>query len=344
MKNGLNIEVEIDLSKICENIKSAKDRLQRINARRIDFCLMLKADAYGHGLEKVAEATRDCVDSFGVVTLKEGLKVCKIARKTPVFVTMPLACEIEKGIREDLTLGISNRSQLYALFECVKNGETKVHSPSVNLIVDSGMHRLGFDVGEVEEVVGEFKSRNVKIDGVCSHFGDHAETQKDRFDYACKIVREAYPTAKRHIASSHTFLNPDYAYDGVRIGLFAYLGAMSVKGRVIAVHSVSKGEYVGYGNFVSKEDMQVAVVFGGYADGIDRAFRYFAYNGKKLPIICVCMDLTIVDTNGERIKEGDVVEIVNNRKILEIADDFSTIPYTLMTAWQGRIERKYTVR
>ena len=350
VKNELNLEVDIDLSKIRQNIKTAKDSLQKISGNEIDFCLMLKADAYGHGLEKVAEATLDIVDSYGVVTLKEGLKTRKIAPKTPILVTMPLPSEIETAIRSRLALGISNDHQLKTLFKCVEKfkrlnaakGETS--SPSINLAVDSGMHRLGFQVNELEKIVGEFKGRGIEIDGVYSHFGDHAEKQADRFERACQIVREEYTGVKRHIASSHTFENPKYVYDGVRIGLSAYLGAMSVKSRVIAVRQVDKGEYIGYGDFLAKEDMQVATVFGGYADGIDRTFKYFTHSGEKLPIISTCMDMTIVDTNGQNLQVGDVVEIVNGDKILETADDFCTIPYTLTTAWKGRINRKYTFR
>ena len=331
----LNVEVKIDLERIKNNLKNAREVLANLSENKVEICLMLKADAYGHGLEEVAKSTENIVDAFGVATLKEAVRTRKIAPSKPILVNMPRASEIEDAVQNGLTIGLSNEAQLEEV-KRLANLRPKLH-----LAVDSGMHRLGFELEKVESVVDELKCAGLTLDGVYSHFGDHPSRQAERFEAACKIVRSAFPNAKRHIASSHTYKNPAYVYDGVRLGLDAYKGAMTVKSQVIASRKVYKGEYVGYGDYITQNPTNIAVIFGGYADGVGRNYPFVTWQGKRFEVICVCMDVVIVNTHDEVLKIGDEVTLFDSETLDEIATKMHTIPYTLMTAWQGRTNKIY---
>ena len=305
------------------------------------FMLMLKADAYGHGLSEVAKATCDIVDGFGVFSLEEGLKTRKIAPKTPVLVNMLDADEIETAIKNKLIIGLSNDLQLSKIEQLTRQN-TRQNDINIHLKVDSGMHRLGFDVDALDEVCKRLNGIGVELKGIYSHFGDHYCAQTERFDKACQIVAKYFKNFTRHIASSHTAFQRGLYYDGVRIGLAAYFGAMRVESEVVASRCVQSGEYVGYGDHFMPKSTNIATIFGGYADGIDREkFRFVWRDGKQYRVISVCMDSTIIDTGDDNLKIGDKVLLLDETKLNITAQEMNTIPYTLMTAWRGRISKIY---
>ena len=339
MEGGtIKIKVFINLDKIKSNLVDIRQKLDD----KTQILLMLKADAYGHGLERVAEATCDIVDGYGVFSLEEGLKVRKISPKTPVFVNMLDENEIETAVQNSLSIGLSNNLQLAKIESLIEGGKVKADDVKIHLKVDSGMHRLGFDVGDIRGVCNRLKKIGCGFDGVYSHFGDHPDGQISRFDAACKIVKAHYPNAMRHIASTHTLNDVSKHYDCVRVGLAAYLGAMRVESEVVAARRVSAAEYIGYGDFKFDEPKNVAVVFGGYADGIDRERTSTVWcGGKEMKVIGVCMDSLIVDTGEELLNVHEKVLLLDPKRIDKTAKIMNTIPYTLMTAWRGRINKIY---
>ena len=319
-----------------------RESLKRADGKQ-KLVLMLKADAYGHGLEEVANATKDIVDGFGVVSLEEGLKTRKIACKTPILVNVVHPCELKTAFGYGLTVGLSNDLQLAEILRLANSGEVEKGKIKVHLKVDSGMHRLGFEPFQVERVTRSLVENGIVPSGVYSHFGDHPYRQIDDFSTACDVVKKYCKNAVCHIASSHTLENPEFAFDGVRVGLAAYLCAMRVESTIIASRTVEKGEYVGYGDYKTDRRTNIAVVFGGYADGIDRErFTSVERDGKRYKVIGVCMDTTIVDTDDDVLKIGDEVTLVCKENLPEKAKEMGTVPYTLMTAWRGRIEKIYS--
>lgn len=330
----IKVKVFVNLERIKSNLVAIRNQIG--SGKQLIF--MLKADAYGHGLEKVAEATCDMVDGFGVFSLEEGLKVRKIAPQTPVLVNMLDAREIETAIKNELIIGLSNDFQL-AKIESLARRNIHPADVKIHVKVDSGMHRLGFEIGEIERVCQRLKDSDVTVGGVYSHFGDHPCGQVARFDTACRIVRGFFPNALRHIASTHTLKDASKHYDCVRVGLAAFWGAMRVESTVVASRRVEAGEYIGYGDYVSSKPTNVAVVFGGYADGIDRNFDSVKVRDRDCRVLCVCMDSTIIDTGDVVAKVGERVEILCADDVQIKADTMNTIPYTLMTAWRGRIDK-----
>ena len=339
----IKINVFIDTEVIRQNVTRIKQNLARLRPNGTPkFMLMLKADAYGHGLATVAKRTQDIVDAFGVFSLEEGLEIRKTGVKTPVLVNMIGKGEIETAVKNGLAIGLSNREQLDEINSLVERKTVRAQDVNLHIKVDSGMHRLGFDVQELDNVLNKLKELGVNVKGVYSHFGDHWDMQTDRFVVACDKVMAEFPATVRHIASSHTAYNPELLFDGVRIGLSAYLGAMSVESSVVATRYVQSGEYIGYGNFKADRPMNVAVVFGGYADGVDRENFASVWHGEnKFKVIGVCMDSLIVDTGDDKLEIGDKITILRADKIFETAEEQNTIPYTLMTAWRGRTNKIY---
>ena len=131
------------------------------------------------------------------------------------------------------------------------------------------------------------------------------------------------------------------------VGLQNARKAMSVTSSIAVIRKVQKGGYVGYScQYRAERDITVAVVYGGYADGILRAFTggYVSIRGKRAEIIgSIAMDVFFVDvTDIEGASVGDSVAIIgDNVSVESAAENAGTIPYEIMTSFHGRIVREY---
>ena len=351
----IKLQVCIDLEKVRNNILAIRAKLEAGKGEKrrengTEFLLMVKADAYGLGLERVAKATADLVDAYGVVTLEEAVNLRKTCGKTPILANYIAPNEIKTAVENDVNIGLSDFKQFEELLQFANgfaqgaDGGDKISAQAIScsIAVDSGMHRLGFDVGDVDGVCRVLKTAGVSVNAIYSHFGDHYENQKERFDKACNVARRYFPNIKRHIASSHQLDDESVRYDCVRVGLSAYTGALTVRSRVIAARTVESGEYVGYGDYKTANRTNIAVVFGGYAEGIDRErFSCLYARGKAYKVVCVCMDTFLVDTKGDMLETGEEVVLLDGNTLDEQAKTMQTIPYTLLTRWRGRIDKIY---
>lgn len=327
----------MDLERIRNNIIRLRERA---GAR---LMLMVKADAYGHGLERVATATEDLVDAFGVATVDEGVQLREAGIKKPV---LTLACaprELGVAIDNRITLAISGMSQLVALEELLSSGEAKADKVLVHLAIDSGMHRFGMSPRAVNGVLAKLGELGVKVRGVYSHLRAKSQRQTECFDRVCKKVCAEYPKAIRHLASSRYADCRSLRYDMVRIGISAYEGAMRVESEVLLSRRIRAGEFVSYGDFKVDADANTAVVFGGYADGVARENPSPVFiRGRECRVLGkVCMDCFVVDCGTFLPSAGESVTLLDGENIEELAKRRKTVPYTLMTCWRGRAERIY---
>ncbi len=302
---------------------------------------MLKADAYGHGLKEVARRLQEDVFAFGVATLEEGIALREIGVKIPILLLVCADDELEIAVENDLTLALSNCNQLSKIISLVRCGKIEGDKVKLHLALDTGMHRLGFEIDEIDCVLRRLVNCRLNLQGVYTHLRE--EAQLDKFKLACDKVRDVFPRAIRHIASSHTYQKQEFQLDMVRVGIDAYTGAMRVTSSVIATRHLEKGEGVSYGNFVTKKPTNVAVVFGGYADGIQRENTSSVYinNQKCKPVGDVCMDMTIVDTGDMLAKLGDEAVLFDSERAKEIAKERNTILYNVYTSFKGRVQREY---
>lgn len=334
---AVKIVVEIDLKRIEKNVLATRRLVG------VPVMLMVKADAYGHGLVKVAKRAENVVDAFGVETLEEGAKLRSAGIKSEILVLALCENEIYRAYRQDLTIGLHNREQLAKIVSLIDSNRINPAKLKTHVKVDSGMHRLGFCLDELQIVLQKAKALGINVSGIYSHLRDETESQKSTFDRFVEVAKGYYPDIKAHLASSHSLFNPNLRYDGVRLGINAYNGAMSAYSQVVESRRLQAGERVSYGDFVLQKATNTAVVFGGYADSIARENpSSVRIRGKKCAVIGnVCMDCFVVDTGDLEAKVGERVLLFDSDTASEVASERNTIEYCLMTSQKGRIQRVY---
>lgn len=334
---AVKIVVEIDLKRIEKNVLATRRLVG------VPVMLMVKADAYGHGLVKVAKRAENVVDAFGVETLEEGVKLRSADIKSEILVLALCENEIFRAYKRDLTIGLHNREQFAKIVSLIGSNRINPAKLKTHIKVDSGMHRLGFCLDELQIVLQKAKALGINVAGIYSHLRDETESQKSTFDRFVEVAKGYYPDIKAHLASSHSLFNPNLRYDGVRLGINAYNGAMSAYSQVVESRRLQAGERVSYGDFVLQKATNTAVVFGGYADSIARENpSSVRIRGKKCAVIGnVCMDCFVVDTDDLEAKVGERVLLFDSDTASEVASERNTIEYCLMTSQKGRIQRVY---
>lgn len=334
---AVKIVVEIDLKRIEKNVLATRRLVG------VPVMLMVKADAYGHGLVKVAKRAENVVDAFGVETLEEGVKLRSADIKSEILVLALCENEIFRAYKRDLTIGLHNREQFAKIVSLIDSNRINPAKLKTHIKVDSGMHRLGFCLDELQIVLQKAKALGINVAGIYSHLRDETESQKSTFDRFVEVAKGYYPDIKAHLASSHSLFNPNLRYDGVRLGINAYNGAMSAYSQVVESRRLQAGERVSYGDFVLQKATNTAVIFGGYADSIARENpSSVRIRGKKCAVIGnVCMDCFVVDTGDLEAKVGERVLLFDSDTASEVASERNTIEYCLMTSQKGRIQRVY---
>ncbi|MDD4839949.1 MAG: alanine racemase C-terminal domain-containing protein, partial [Clostridia bacterium] len=233
---------------------------------------------------------------------------------------------------------------------CFNKLKAKVH-----LKLDSGMNRLGVktncELAKLLECVSN--CHNIEVEGCYSHLYNVNNEQYNKFYEMFETVKKIYPDAISHISSSSAVCeNGTDKYDMVRLGIAAYgygdehlKPVMSVSTKVVASKSVSVGEHIGYGDFVSTHNCSIAIIFGGYADGILRnGTGYVVLRNQKCKILSVvCMDMTIIETVGFEAEVGECAEFIcESQNAEEFARDRGTIAYEALTGFsRERCEKIY---
>lgn len=319
---------------------------------------MLKANAYGHGAVEIARASVDIANWFGVANAEEGLKLRLYDIHKPILVTVFSKEDSELVVKYNLIPIIYNKEQIE---ELDKYGKLYNKVIDIHIKIDTGMNRLGVkSLQEFNEIINTIKClSNINLQGICTHFYDNnlntLRKQKaifDRFTYN-------YKKLILHSASSNAIeIGTDYHYDLVRVGISAYgysdycnkyQPVMSVLSKVIAIKNISAYETAGYSaNFRAYKDTRLAIIRGGYYDGIirDMVGAKVIIRNTLATIVAICMDMSIVDVGSTPVNINDDVIIMGSladKKISarELSDHCKTIPYEILTNIKGRIERIY---
>ncbi len=301
--------------------------------------LMLKANGYGFSSVRVALATQDTVNAFGVVSVEEGVELRENGIDKDILVCACAPNEIPISVNNNLIISLHSKAQLCALLEYITCGRICSHSVRLHIKVDSGMCRLGFR--DVKEPLKLLTKYGINVEGVFSHLRDDTISQKNTFDVLSGEVSKEYPNAIRHLASSHSLDNKQLQYDLVRVGISAYSGAMSLRSQIIDVRRVKRGDRVGYGDYLVDKDTNIATVFGGYADGLFGSKRVWI-DGCECNIIGnMCMDTFMVDTKDMQCQVGQDVLIFDKDTKDVVCKDRGTIEYMLYTSIYGRVQRSY---
>ena len=365
----MRAEARIDLSAITFNI-------QKLNAHSgTKLLAVVKADAYGHGLVRVAEtAVKAGADYLGVALLEEAITLREAGVTAPIlaWLVQP-GSDFARAIELDIDLAAASLAVLAEISAASTSKKARVH-----LEVDTGMTRGGF-LDEWKSLTAENLS-GIEVVGIFSHFAradepeelQNSEQRKRFAEMVEHLASLGHTNVIKHLSNSAaTLVDPASSFDMVRTGIAMYglspdvntlgtsasLGlrpAMQLRAALYLVKDVPAGIPVGYGaSQVTTSDTKLGVVTMGYADGIPRIAQGLGqfpagvwFNGKRAPIIGrVSMDQFVVDLGADsKAQSGDWVVIFGNGSHNEYtADDWGaasgSINYEIVTRIGPRVPR-----
>jgi alanine racemase len=249
--------------------------------------------------------------------------------------------------------------------------QQKITNFPIHLKLDTGMHRLGFEEENLDELILVLKENtSVSVKSILSHLAtSDALEQQDfaRFQIALfekmtsKLLRELQINPIRHILNTSGISNFSEAqYDMVRLGIGLYGVSNDVneqkylenvgtlKSVISQIRSIQAGESVGYGRrFMAVKPTKIATIPIGYADGISRLWGngvgFVTINHQKATIIgSICMDMLMVDITEIECNEGDSVIIFGESpSVSYMAKQLQTIPYEILTSISQRVKRVF---
>ena len=291
---------------------------------------VIKANAYGHGLETVKTMEKSGINYFCVSSLDEAIKVREYTKK-PILCFGPVnKDDLKLAEKENITLSIISSDYFNELLNA--NLKIKVH-----LKINSGMNRFGIkDKKEVLEIVNKIKNTNMELEGIYTHLATSGVSDKyydmqiSNFEEITSLINLKDIKIVHLFNSISTARHKKLAYaNGIRLGLMMYgftfkmniskltklkrkifyknisetmltnnlnlKKVLSLHSEVININKLTKGEFTGYGaKYIAKEDELIAVVSIGHADGITSCYKKVMINKKIYPIVAICMDYIMV--------------------------------------------------
>lgn len=361
---------EIDTNALLHNFNIIKE------TANTKVCAVVKANAYGHDVTIVAPLLQKAgADFFAVSNIEEAIELRKIGITRPILILGYTPCDF---VQE---LSVHNISQCVFSYEYAdelsKEASKYNLKIKIHLKLDTGMSRIGYDcrndnLNGISDALKSAKLDGFKLEGVFTHFAvsDRNTEQEDGFTAAqynrfCKAIdalkaHGIYPEYKHCCNSAALCLDDDKHLNMCRAGIVLYgltpssdlelsqpfKPVMSFKSVVSQVKAIRCGDTVSYGRtFTAENDMIVATVSAGYADGYPRLLSnrgYVLINGCRANIIGrVCMDQFCVDaTNIPDVKRGDEVLLWGNELPIEApAEMIGTINYELVCGVSNRVKR-----
>ena len=363
--------VDIHLGVFAENLRQIRAALPGGTS----LVLVVKADAYGHGLQPMArQAAATGVDWFAVAYLREALAVREVAPQARIVIL---------GAVEESDVPVLVEHRILPILVDEEHGHRlarAAHSAGIELEVhakvDTGMGRFGLPwqqaVASLESLAG---LPGLRIAGLCTHFASVeprkpalAPDQQERFQViAHELGKRLRTPLFRHVSSSRAFqFRSDWDYDGVRPGILAYGYGASERGmrvktqpvlewrtHVMQVKRVPAGFPLGYySTYVTPEPTVIATIAGGYADGYSRALSnrgYALVHGRRCAVVGrVSMNWITLDCGPDStVQAGDEVVLLGQQGGESVwADDLArlgrTIAYEVLTSIHSDVPRRYT--
>ena len=330
-----------------KNILSNASKIRKILPSTVKFCAVVKADAYGHGAERVANALYKIVDCFAVATADEGIALRNAGIDKEILVlTKTFNCDLPCAVSYGLTLTASGTDDLKRYS---REGKRQGERVNVHIKYDTGMRRQGISgLSELKSALAYgCKSANLNICGLYSHFArpENENSRKKamrKFSVAKNVAKGYNSSIICHISASGGFIKGEYC-DMVRIGILLYgytpfptaaikvKPAMKVYAPVVAERKLKRGEAALYGEKRAEKETDITLVRYGYADGLFRRETKGQFNNR-------CMDVTAL--TGVKRGTKQVAVMSNARKTAEL---YGTIPYEILVKCALRAEKIYLV-
>lgn len=366
--------IEISAPAIRSNLRA----LGKVVGKKTSLMAVVKANAYGHGLEIASEiAVGAGAKWLGVDNLDEALRVKKVVKAAPILVLgyMPKSA-IPAAIKAGVRFVVYDVDAVKAAAKCGRIAR-------LHIKLETGTTRQGVGEKALLAVIAEAKRHpNVVIEGLSTHYAniedttDHsyAKSQLKEYVRLTRVAEEAYghPIPVKHTAcSAAMILFPETRFALARAGISMYglwssretfvsakerkVGlalkpALTWKALVAQVKDVPAGTPVSYGltERVSRKS-RIAVIPVGYSDGFDRGLSSVGsvlIRGKRAPVIGrVCMNMFMVDVTDIRgaKQEDEAVLIGRQGKETISAEDLAsktgTINYEIIARLSQSLPR-----
>lgn len=367
--------LEIDANAIGRNL----DAFRTIVAPGTAVMAVVKANAYGHGLQALAPFAADHADWLGVNSLDEALLIRALGVEKPIAIlghteldrlTEVVAGEFRQVVyREDVAAALS------------RSATERETTARVHLKIETGTHRQGIALEELAEFVQRIvKLPDLDVEGVYTHFANiedtldasFAQLQIDKFRQALAVLKEAgaHPSWTHASATAGALLYPETEFNMIRVGigmygiwpsretqlaarergrLIALAPALTWKTRVAQIKTVEAGNYIGYGlTYQARHRMKIAVLPVGYFDGYDRKLSNCGralVRGHAVPVVGrVMMNMTALDVTDIEAHEDDEVVLIGRQgkaeiRVEEVAEKSGTIAYEVLSRINPEIPR-----
>ncbi|WP_457563207.1 alanine racemase [Caminibacter pacificus] len=306
--------------------------LDKISSKNPNILAVIKDNAYGHGIFTTSKLLKE----YGIK------KVC---------VRNNQEAELVKDLFEEILIFNPTTGRSFKNFSYAINSLTQLKKnrhPNIHLKIDTGMHRNGILISELDEALELIKEKEFNLIGVFSHFCCSEEVGCDTFiqyDKFLNVKDKVLKFCKQnslnkpyfHIANSTAIFKLPDTLDYVRPGIAIYGGiegfepVMSLVAKAVSVRELDAKEGVGYNKtFISDEKIKITTLDVGYADGIP-----WFKNGCKLKntqaIGKISMDyMSVIGEHKEVVVFDDIKEFVKN---------FDTITYEILVKMSPRIKR-----
>jgi len=373
---------EIDFSKLAFNVEQIRRHIHgEYPKRKIKICGVVKANAYGHGIEEVSRKLVELgIDILGVANYDEAIRLRKLIPETPILVFGTLIHSKLEPAKYVSILHRHNLTATVASFDTAKflnDYSRKLKSKfKIHIEVDTGMRRIGLDHKRALTTIKQIALlKNLELEGIFTHFATSEEKNKNfsklqlaRFNKLIQQLKKSgieFPIV--HSANSGAVLDLKNSYfNMVRPGLLLYgyypgtgvrnkielKPVMNLKSRVTFIKKIDPGDSVSYGRkFIAKKPEYIGSVPIGYGDGYWRLLsnRSKVLINKKLyrQVGSVTMDWIMIELGKSyKLKIGDDVLLMGEENGISLGADklaklCGTIPYEMLCAVADRVERVY---
>ena len=358
--------LEINLNALSHNLSFYKSKLKP----KTKLMVMVKAFGYGNGGFEIAKLLEHHkVDYLGVAFADEGISLKNDGIHLPIMVLNPESTSFSSIIQHQLEPEIYSLKGLKAFLKIAEQKKLKKYP--IHIKLDTGMHRLGFEEEQLQELIATLKeNQSVVVKSILSHMATSDDLEHHEFalyqialfeKMSSLIMSELKIKPIRHILNTSGISNfPKAQYDMVRLGIGLYgisndpeeqpnlENVGTLKSVISQIRTIDVGESVGYGRrFVATKTTKVATIPIGYADGISRHWGngngFVTIHDQKAPIIgSICMDMLMVDVTEISCSEGDSVIIFGESPtVIEMSEKLQTIPYEILTGISQRVKRVF---
>jgi len=341
-----------------------------------DLAVVLKSNAYGHGLKECYQAIESENPKWLCVAyLDEAAQLRSLGYKEQILLVAPVAREeFEQAFQLSVDIFLTHQQLVDEWVACKQR-------PRAHVKFDTGLSRQGFATSDATKLVKQLAPVKQDLVGICTHFAnvedvtnhEYANQQLASFGVVKKSFKDAGFSVLEHASSSaSSLLLTQSRLDMCRVGIsfygfwpsaatrLSYLNlhshvpdlkpALSWKSPIAMIKDVSKGAYVGYGcTFRAVSDMKIAVLPVGYYDGYPRLASNRAYvliRGQRCPVVGrISMNLMVVDVSHvDAVERSDIVTLIgtDGSEVLpaeDLAEWAETIHYEVVTQIHSDIPR-----